>query len=95
MIRITLRHHDEEKAIRAGGMIANQFENSESVIVRGPVPALISRVRNQYLQEVWLKVPHQSNVQETTKRNLLKTRDLVHGEKGLSGVQIIFDVDPY
>lgn len=94
MIRVQLKHKEEEKAVRAGGIIANQFENSESVIVRGPVPAMVARVRNQYVQEVWLKLPHQTAVQEAAKMQLLAARDQVHAVKGLSGVQIIFDVDP-
>lgn len=94
MIRVQLKHKDEEKAIEAGGIIANHFENSESVIIRGPIPAMVARVRNQYIQEVWLKVPHQSSVQETAKAILIEARDRAHAKKGLSGVQITFDVDP-
>lgn len=94
MIRVQLKHKEEEKAVRAGGIIASLFENSESVIVRGPIPALVARIRNQYVQEIWLKLPHQSGVQEKAKSMLLEARDLVHSQKGLSGVQIIFDVDP-
>lgn len=94
MIRVQIKHKEEEKAVRAGGMIANQFENSEALIVRGPVPALVARIRNQYVQEVWLKLPHQTAVQEQAKAILLQARDSVHAQKGLSGVQIIFDVDP-
>lgn len=94
MIRVQCKHKEEEKAIKAGGILVNHLENSESILVQGPVPALVARVRNLYIQEVWLKLPHQSTVQETAKRKLLEARDIVSGTKGLSGVQIVFDVDP-
>jgi primosomal protein N' (replication factor Y) len=57
------------------------------------VPAGVARVRNQYVQEVWIKCPRDSQILNRVKESLRIQRNQSIGKKGFSGVQIIFDVD--
>jgi len=95
MIKIIFKHKDEPKAIEAGMMMMEQLKNFEGIIVNGPVAAIVSRVRNQYVQEVWIKCPRDSRLLESLKQFLKDQKQSVFGKKGFNNLQVIFDVDPY
>ncbi|MES2480039.1 MAG: primosomal protein N' [Bacteroidota bacterium] len=93
IIKIICRHRDEQKAIEAAAEMAQSVLSIEGITVQGPVPAGIARVRNQFVQEVWIKCPRDSHLLQEVKEKLKSQRNLSLGKKGFSGVQIIFDVD--
>jgi primosomal protein N' (replication factor Y) (superfamily II helicase) len=93
IIKIICRHRDEQKAIEAATEMAQSILNIEGITVQGPVPAGIARVRNQFVQEVWIKCPRDNHLLQEVKEKLKSQRNLSLGKKGFSGVQIIFDVD--
>lgn len=95
LIRMTFRHRDEPKAVKAAAQMAEALSAGMSdIAVQGPVPALVSRVRNLYVQEVWVKCPRDRRIIEQTKALALEQRQVITGQKGNSGLQIAFDVDP-
>lgn len=94
MIRVICRHKDEKKAIDAATDIAAALQDISAITVQGPVPAGVARVRNQYVQEVWIRSPRDSRLLEQVKQVLRSRRDQLAARKGLSNVQVIFDVDP-
>lgn len=93
MIKIICRHREEHKAIEAATEMAQSILNIEGITVQGPVPAGIARVRNQFVQEVWIKCPRASQHLKEIKEKLKLQRNLSLSKNGYSGVQIIFDVD--
>jgi primosomal protein N' (replication factor Y) len=93
IIKIICRHRDEQKAIEAATEMAFAIANMEGLTIQGPVPAGVARVRNQYVQEVWIKCPRDSQILNRVKESLRIQRNQSIGKKGFSGVQIIFDVD--
>lgn len=93
IIKIICRHREEHKAIEAAAEMAKSIRNMEGITVQGPVPAGIARVRNQFVQEVWIKCPRASQHLKEIKEKLKLQRNLSLSKKGYSGVQIIFDVD--
>ncbi|HEY9177929.1 MAG TPA: primosomal protein N', partial [Flavipsychrobacter sp.] len=93
-IKITFKHSDEAKAVAAAGQMAQALQQIPAIGVQGPVQALIPRVRNLYIQEVWVKCPRSSVVLRDTKSFLKTEKDKITASKGMSGVQIHFDVDP-
>jgi primosomal protein N' (replication factor Y) len=94
MIKIMFKHRDEAKAIQAGNTMAAALQQLQGISVQGPVPALISKVRNQYIQEIWIRCPRDYRIIEETKEAILSQRQLIGGAKGNTGLQIVADVDP-
>ncbi len=74
--------------------IAEGLQKVEGIAVQGPGPAIIPRVRNQYIQEIWIKCPRDNKTLDSVKHFLKQQKDYVLGKKGNANVQVIFDVDP-
>jgi primosomal protein N' (replication factor Y) len=94
LIKITFKHNDETKAIKAAGQMATALQTIEGIGVQGPAPALVSRVRNQYIQEVWVKCPRDSKLVTRVKTFIREQRQIITGARGNSSLQILPDVDP-
>lgn len=94
MIRLIFRHKEEEKTIQAATQMAAALLKMEGIAVQGPVPGIIPRVRNQYVQELWLKCPRDLRMLDTVKRFLKEQRAKLTAQKGMADVQVIIDVDP-
>jgi primosomal protein N' (replication factor Y) len=93
LMRIIFRHKDEPKAREAAGKIAAALQQRADVIVQGPAPALVPRVRNQYIQEVWVKCPRHIAL-DPVKSFIRDQKHQLLQTKGFSGVQVVTDVDP-
>lgn len=93
-IKIIFKHREENKAVAAANKMAVALREITTIGVQGPVQALIAKIRNQYVQEVWVKLPkHKATISET--KTMLRTqKQIITSEKGYSSVQILFDVDP-
>jgi primosomal protein N' (replication factor Y) len=94
MIRITLRHKEEDKAINAAAQLAEALSKLEGISIQGPVAALIPRIRNQYVQELLLKCPRDLKLLQWVKNFLKEQKALITAQKAMSDVQVIIDVDP-
>ncbi len=94
LLKIICKHKDEPKAIEAASYFVNGLQKVEGIAVQGPVPALVARVRNQYIQEVWIKAHRDKQVLETTKSVLRKLREEITAVRGNNALQVLFDVDP-
>jgi primosomal protein N' (replication factor Y) len=94
LIKIILKHKDEVVAMDAGSQMAQALQKLENIAVQGPVPALVSKVRNLYVQEVWLKCPRDTKIIEAAKNIIREQRQLIPARRGNSGLQILPDVDP-
>ena len=94
MIKVIFKHKDEEKAVAAAGLMADALASHEGIAVQGPVPGMIPRIRNQYVQELWLKCPRDLRALESIKTFLKDQKAKITGNRITGGVQIIIDVDP-
>lgn len=94
MIKLVFRHREESRAIQGAEQMAQVLRSVESISVQGPVPALVSKVRNMYLQEIWIKCPRNTEVINRVKNLLLSQRQIITAQRGFSNLQIVFDVDP-
>jgi primosomal protein N' (replication factor Y) len=94
LIRIIFKDKSEPKAIAAAAEIAKSVTEIEGTTVQGPVPAVISKVRNLFIQEVWIKCRRDSNTLEQVKGLLKDQRKKVLGKKGNGSMQVVFDIDP-
>lgn len=93
-IKITFKHADEHKATAAAGAMAQALQVITGIGIQGPVQAIVPRVRNQYIQEVWVKLPKSSAVIEEAKNLIKEQKGIITSGKGFSSVQVHFDVDP-
>lgn len=93
-IKVTFRHREEPKAVAAAGQMAQALQQVPGIGVQGPVQALIPRVRNLYVQEVWVKCPRNTGVLEQVKTFMRAQKDHITSLKGNSSLQVQFDVDP-
>lgn len=94
LIKITFKHKDEVKAIQPATDFVKALQQTDGIIVQGPVPAVVSRVRNQYVQEVWIKCPRDLKLIDAAKEAIKQAKQNITGQRGNSSLQILMDVDP-
>ncbi len=94
LIKLMFKHKDEATAIHAAAQMVKALEQIENIGVQGPVAALVPRVRNQYVQEVWVKCPRDLKLIEKTKALIQGVKQQIQHSKGYSALQILTDVDP-
>ena len=94
LIKIVFKHEQEARAISVAATYAQSLQAIPNIVVQGPGPAIISRVRNQFIHEIWLKCPKDNKILDSVKDYLKARKQYVLSLKGNTGVQIIFDVDP-
>jgi primosomal protein N' (replication factor Y) len=94
IIKIIFRHNDEDRAALAAQVMAEALATIEGIAVQGPGPAMVPRVRNQYIREIWIKCPRNNTLVYNVKAFIKEQRLYILGQKGNANVQIIFDVDP-
>ncbi|MBS1587232.1 MAG: primosomal protein N' [Bacteroidetes bacterium] len=94
LIKIVFKHKDEPKAVAAAGQLAEALKLVDGIQVQGPVPALVARVRNLFIQELWIKCPRDIRTIEHTKFVAKEQRNIITAQKGFTSLQILFDVDP-
>lgn len=93
ILKIICKHTDEAKCIQAATAMSDGLNRFDALLVQGPVSALVSKVRNQYIQEIWLRFPKDWKLVHSLKAFLLQKRQEVLGKRGWSNAHIIFDVD--
>ncbi|HTN46519.1 MAG TPA: primosomal protein N' [Flavipsychrobacter sp.] len=93
LIKIIFKHKDETRCIEAAGLMAEALKGFEQLVVQGPVPALVSRVRNLFIQEIWLKCPRDMKLIDAIKARAIAEKQFITSRRGLTNVQIHFDVD--
>lgn len=95
LIRIVIRHKEKEIAENAAlaysKLILPEIGKKR---VLGPQEPAISRIRNMYLREVYIKFEKQGvNVSKIKEMLYIKSNQLLK-DKRFSGLRLVFDVDP-
>ncbi len=94
MIRVVFKHREQPKAAAAALALAEVMQKIDGIEVQGPVPGLVAKVRNLYVQEIGIKCPRRKEKIDEVKARLRHERSLLQAQRGNSGLQIQFDVDP-
>ena len=94
LIRITFKHRNKELVEKAADWFANVIRQSYSAAILGPTPPVVSRVQNQYLQQLLLKMPTVQD-RKNLKLLILKTKKSFEAVAAFRATRIIIDVDPY
>ena len=94
MIRLEVRHRREFVAQQAAHYLAGQLNAALGGGVLGPDAPSVGRVKNLYLQHLWLKLPVERGLPATKKR-VRQTVDQLTFHPDYKSVKVVVDVDPY
>ncbi|MDX1684891.1 MAG: primosomal protein N' [Saprospiraceae bacterium] len=94
LIQIEAKHKKPETVRRAIELLAGHLRPRWKNRVVGPSEPSIARIRGLYIRQILIKMEKNSTVIAQIKAHLQESIDLVHKEKGMSGVRFNVDVDP-
>lgn len=94
LIRVILKHANKEKLTDSAQLFVDALQSSFGSRVLGPEFPGVPRVRNRYINQVFIKVENVASINKV--KNMLVDHIVVFKQNKLnSGVQVIIDVDPY
>lgn len=95
MIRLEVRHKDLPIAKAGAERLVQLFRQQLGERVLGPEQPLVSRIRNQYIESILLKI-ERPGISMAKVRELIRLTVQQFGtEKVFKSVRILIDVDPY
>ncbi|MCG1036849.1 replication restart helicase PriA [Polaribacter sargassicola] len=94
LIKITLKHKDYHKVDSGVNWLAKALQNSFGEYVLGPTEPAVSRIRNQYIKNIVVKIPPKQNL-ANTKNQITKIRNTFEAVKDFRPIRFIIDVDAY
>jgi primosomal protein N' (replication factor Y) len=95
IIEIIFKHKDKERALQIADIFALEIKRVLSVdMILGPEEPLISKIRNEYLQHILIKVERGKTNLSYVKEYLGKTAMITQSKKEFRSGKIVFNVDP-
>ncbi len=94
LIKITFKHRDYNKNNMGSEWFAKSLRLSFSNNVLGPEAPVVSRVRNEYIRHVLLKVPETQSMLKT-KKAILKVKKSFQSVKEFRAIKVVLNVDAY
>ncbi len=92
-VKIIVRHRDYSKTLHIANTIAQSLsKHLGNNVVKGPAPALISRIRNKYYFEIAVKINNHIKYNLTIIKQTITN---IQTKPFASSVEIIVDVDSY
>ena len=92
LIKITLKHKDFTKVESGINWLAKALQNMYGENMLGPTAPVVSRVRNQYIKNIMIKIPPKQNLAET-KQQIQRIKDTFQSVKDFRPIRFITDVD--
>jgi primosomal protein N' (replication factor Y) len=93
LLKLTIRHKDQQTAEQAGHILASWLQPLLGSQLMGPAVPLVARVRNNYLQELLIKLPRDAKSIAQIKQRIQDYIIQLRTEKKFRTVAIIPDVD--
>lgn len=95
LIEITFKHTDRNTSRRCAEGFADQARKSLAGIrIIGPGEPMISKIRNEFLNAILIKIPRNQGKLQQIKHTLQSLADRTLEDKMFRSVKIVFDVDP-
>jgi primosomal protein N' (replication factor Y) len=94
LIKLTLKHRDYNKVDAGVNWLFKALYNSFGDYVLGPTAPAVSRIRNQYIKNIVIKIPPKQSL-KNTKDQLIKIRNTFEAVKDFRPIRFIIDVDAY
>jgi primosomal protein N' (replication factor Y) (superfamily II helicase) len=93
LVLLTLKHKDKNTVSNAADKLALQLRQDLNDYVTGPAAPVISRIRNQYLMEIMIKLPKEKGMSGNYKKVITNHISLLNSEKQYKSVTVVIDVD--
>jgi primosomal protein N' (replication factor Y) len=79
LIKLTLKHRDFEKLKEGSMWLYQVLQQNLNIPVLGPEEPAISRIRNEYIRTIMIKIPSEAGLLSTKKtiQKILNSFDLV------------------
>jgi len=95
LIDITIKHTDKKIAKAVADTLANQLnEKLKNVRIMGPGEPMVSKIRNEFLMMILLKIKRDQGKLSEIKSVLYHAANDLQQTKEYRNVKIVFDVDP-
>ncbi|WP_223447636.1 replication restart helicase PriA [Polaribacter litorisediminis] len=94
LIKITLKHRDYNKVDTGVNWLFKALYSSFGELVLGPTAPAVSRIRNQYIKNIVIKIPPKQSLADT-KNKVIKIRNTFEAVKEFRPIRFIMDVDAY
>jgi primosomal protein N' (replication factor Y) len=95
LIRITLKHRQPQRVNEGARLYEKEIKKRLGDWVMGPAMPYVGRVRNYYLLDFMVKIPRDAKKLQHAKAAVQAATEALQNAKGLSGVRVSIDVDPY
>ncbi|MEO8932877.1 MAG: primosomal protein N', partial [Xanthomarina sp.] len=94
MIKITLKHRNYNQVNMAADWYAKSLRMVFKTDVLGPEFPAVSRIRNQYIKHIIVKIPPKQSVPKT-KEAIIRINNSFLAVKDFRAVRVILNVDNY
>jgi len=95
LIEVTVKHTDKKICRTIAQVLSDSLRTSLSgAKIFGPGEPMVSKIRNQFLMSILVKIPRSSHELASIKQKLVTTTQNVLKEKEYRNSRIILDVDP-
>jgi len=94
LIRITLRHRDFEKLKQGSNWLASMLAQNLDMPVLGPEEPPVSRIRNEYIRTILVKITNDKPLQGT-KRTMRRILDSFESVSQFRAIKTVVNVDFY
>ncbi|MBL7748580.1 MAG: primosomal protein N', partial [Chitinophagaceae bacterium] len=93
IIHLTFKHKIKEVVERAAHYYTEAMKLKYGPYLVGPAEPVVGRIRNQYLNELLLKLPRDGKTIAQCKKDLLEQVAILHQNKSFRSVTVVADVD--
>ena len=94
LVKITLKHKDYQKVDAGIIWLSKALQNVFREHVLGPSEPAVSRIRNQYIKNVMIKIPPKQSLGKT-KKEIDKIKNTFQAVADFRPIRFIIDVDAY
>lgn len=94
LIQLIIRDRKEDKCIKGAQWLVHFLNKTKKLTIQGPATGVVSRIRNQYIQEIMIKSGQGSSILAENKTLIEQAVAQTKSVRGFSNLQIIIDVDP-
>ena len=94
LVKITLKHKDFNKVNMAADWLGKSLTNSFGTNVLGPTSPAISRIRNQHIKTILIKLPKEKSLKQS-KVIIQKIKNSFQSVAEFRSVRFNIDVDNY
>lgn len=94
LIQVIFKHKDKHVAEEAANIMQQGLSNLFGPYLNGPSQPIVDRIRNQYIWEILLKLPKDSQTVNNCKRAIHQQMIIIQTNKRYRSVHIIPNTDP-